>query len=71
MQWILLGRILLLNTFRSFCLLGVLFCSNYFSILTSRIMMPVIVPLLGWKISECTQQEQAGQKDIKWRLGLM
>jgi Zn-dependent membrane protease YugP len=71
MQWILLGGILLLNTFPQLLLAGIVLfaATTIFSIITLPVEYDASNRALAWLESKrmLTQQEQAGAKDaLKW-----
>jgi hypothetical protein len=71
MQWILIGGILLLNTFPQLLLIGIVLfaATTIFSIITLPVEYDASNRALAWLESKrmLTQQEQAGAKDsLKW-----
>jgi Zn-dependent membrane protease YugP len=71
MQWILLGGILLLNTFPQLLLIGIVLfaATTIFSIITLPVEYDASNRALAWLQNKrmLTQQEQAGAKDaLKW-----
>lgn len=71
MQWILLGGILLLNTFPQLLLIGIVLfaATTIFSIITLPVEYDASNRALAWLENKrmLTQQEQAGAKDaLKW-----